>query len=58
MAEPQKTLKTLFFAVGFGLLAAVLSYLYLENKKKELIASIAGKTDQDVNVVVAAKDHP
>jgi pilus assembly protein CpaB len=56
MAEPQKTLKTLLIAVGAGLLAAALSYLYLENKKKQLIASFAGPADEVVSVVVSAKD--
>jgi pilus assembly protein CpaB len=56
MAEPQKTLKTLLIAVGAGLLAAALSYLYLENKKKQLIASFAGPADEVISVVVSAKD--
>jgi len=56
MAESQKRIKTLLIAVGAGVLAAALSYLYLENKKKELIASIAGPADEEVSVVVSAKD--
>ncbi|MEQ8230587.1 MAG: Flp pilus assembly protein CpaB, partial [Gammaproteobacteria bacterium] len=43
-------------AIGFGLAAALLSYIYLKSEEKALIAKYAGREGRPVTVLVAAQD--
>ncbi|MEX2479673.1 MAG: Flp pilus assembly protein CpaB [Gammaproteobacteria bacterium] len=45
-------------AVGFGLVAALLAYIYLKSEEKALIQKYAGRSGAPVTVLVAAKDLP
>ena len=45
-------------AVGFGLVAAALSYVYLKSEEKALIQKYAGRSGAPVTVLVAAQDLP
>jgi Flp pilus assembly protein CpaB len=45
-------------AVGFGIVAALLSYIYLKSEEKALIQKYAGRAGAPVTVLVAAQDLP
>lgn len=45
-------------AVGFGLAAALLSFIYLQAEKRALIDKYAGADREQVNLVVASQDLP
>ncbi|HKK16548.1 MAG TPA: Flp pilus assembly protein CpaB, partial [Gammaproteobacteria bacterium] len=58
MATPSGARTGLIFilAIGFGIVAAVLSMLYLKSREAAIVASLAGEEDQMVAVVVAKQD--
>jgi len=54
----SKTWMMLFSAVGFGIVAAVLSVLYLNSREAAIIASLVGEEDQIISVVVPTQNVP
>jgi pilus assembly protein CpaB len=60
MAEPsgQKAIVYLIGAVVFGLVAAILSYLFLQSRAKAIEAELRGERDTLVDVVIAKQDLP
>jgi Flp pilus assembly protein CpaB len=54
----QKTWPLLVGAVGFGIVAALLSVVYLKSREAAILASLKGPDIPDVNVVVARQDLP
>lgn len=45
-------------AIGFGLAAALMSFIYLKSEKAALLEKYAGSNRKEVTVLVAAKDLP
>ena len=45
-------------AIGFGLAAALMSFIYLKSEKAALLEKYAGANRKEVTVLVAAKDLP
>jgi len=45
-------------AIGFGLAAAVMAFIYLKSEKAALLEKYAGANRREVTVLVAAKDLP
>lgn len=45
-------------AIGFGLAAAVMAFIYLKSEKAALIEKYAGANRSEITVLVAAKDLP
>ncbi len=45
-------------AIGFGLAAALMSFIYLKSEKAALLEKYAGSNRKEITVLVAAKDLP
>ena len=45
-------------AIGFGLAAALMSFIYLKSEKAALLEKYAGNNRKEITVLVAAKDLP
>ena len=52
------TLPMLIGAIGFGIVAALLSVLYLKAREREILESLKGPDERRVEVVVATSDLP
>jgi pilus assembly protein CpaB len=63
MAEVRETksafgIPLIVGAIGFGLAAALMSFIYLKSEKAALLQKYAGSDRKEVTVLVAAKDLP
>ena len=58
MASPSgaKTGMIFIASIGFGIAAAILSFLYLKSREAAIVASLAGEEESMVAVVVAKED--
>ena len=63
MAEVRETksafgIPLIVGAIGFGLAAALMSFIYLKSEKAALLEKYAGANRKEITVLVAAKDLP
>ncbi|MBK8960448.1 MAG: Flp pilus assembly protein CpaB [Proteobacteria bacterium] len=63
MAEARETrsafgIPLIVGAIGFGLAAALMSFIYLKSEKAALLEKYAGSNRKEITVLVAAKDLP